>query len=100
MKNPISIISPIITIIIAIITIYTQLESPETGLIAYIIILLLIILIYMSSLPINYFKQKINLIESNKNAIIKTNKDLNKLKDNINIEKRLIKLELENETKK
>ncbi|MBU3924275.1 MAG: hypothetical protein KJ592_05125 [Nanoarchaeota archaeon] len=100
MKNPISIISPIITLIIAIITIYTQLESPESGLIAYIAILLLIILVYVLSLPINYFKQKITLIELNKNAIIKTNKDLNKLKESIDIEKRLIKLELKNETKK
>jgi hypothetical protein len=95
-----SLVGIIITLLIAAATFYGQYTNPETGMLVFGLLLLFIFLFYLISWPISYLKEKLILIDSNKCAIIRTNKDLSILKDRLNMNIRITKLEVENEIKK
>ena len=95
-----SIIGLIVTLSAAFVGLYGQYKDPETGLIIFISILIFILLFYLVSWPVNYLKIKLSQVDSNRKVITNISKDLNNLKNKLDINRRLTKLELENENNK
>jgi len=64
---------------------YAQFQNPKTGTIFFISILGSVLLYFIISYPIAILKQKFNQIDRHNYFIFEIKKDLNKIKDNINM---------------
>ena len=64
---------------------YAQFQNPKTGVIFFISILVFVLLYFIISYPFAILKQKFNQINRHNILIIEIKKDLNKIKENIDM---------------
>jgi len=80
-------------IVAVIITVYFQIQDPMTGIIWVLGILAFVALYFIISYPIASLKTRFNQVKKNTNLILEMKKDLNNIKDKLDISERIANLE-------
>jgi len=75
------------------IAVYEQFRDPQTGIFLFFGILIFVVLYFIISYPIAKLKQKFNQIDKHNYLIFEIKKDLNKIKDNLDMIMNYAKLE-------
>lgn len=83
----------VISVIAGLIGFYAQSKDPETGLFLFIALIGAIFLYFLISWPIQFINRKFKLIKTNKNDILDIKKDLNSIKEKLDIYRSISKIE-------
>jgi Mn2+/Fe2+ NRAMP family transporter len=84
----------IISVLIGLITLYTQSQDPKTGIIFFLALLGVIILYFSITYVVETIKSKVSQMDHNSELIVNIRKNLNTLEDKLNYNKALERLNI------
>jgi|SaaInlStandDraft_6_1057023.scaffolds.fasta_scaffold147745_2 hypothetical protein len=75
----------IVSALAGLISIWAQYNDPETSILSFLLIIGAILIYFIISWPIGIFKRRFRIIDTNKNSIEAIRKDLNNVKERLDL---------------